>query len=106
MFMQLKTMIFFSNFRSLKRLHLLYEQEESGKQEKVFPNSDKTVNETKYTIPLDLQNRLVEDVGLYSVFSDDTSTKGPSIKLARDTKRLFRYVVSSCITYVLYLYLI
>ena len=106
MFMQLRSIIFFSTFCSLKRLHLLYEQEESGKQEKVFPNSDKTVNETKYTIPRDLQNRLVEDVGLYSVFSDDTSIKGPSIKLARDTKRLFRYVVSSCITYVLYLYLI
>ena len=96
--MQLRTIFFFSNFRSLKRLHLLSEQEESGKQEKVFPISDRTVNETKYRITRDLQNRLFEDGGLYSVFSDDTSTQGPSIKLARDTKRLFRYVVSRCIT--------
>ncbi|XP_063420492.1 uncharacterized protein LOC134705701 [Mytilus trossulus] len=33
---------------------------------------------------------MLEDIGMFSVFSDDTSTKGPSLKLSRDPARMFR----------------
>ena len=75
-------------FFSLKRLHLLYDSDQESRPEKLITKSHSTPNSTDNT-PRDNPNRHIG--GLVSVTSDDTSTKGPSIRYARDPGKLFRY---------------
>ncbi|XP_076094773.1 uncharacterized protein LOC143065221 [Mytilus galloprovincialis] len=75
---------------SLKRLHLLYDKDEEDGKEKVIEKPKDSDDEPNKVTLRDYPISMLEDIGMFSVFSDDTSTKNPSLKLSRDPARMFR----------------
>ena len=69
---------------------MLYDKDEEDGKEKVIDKPKDSHDEPNKVTLRDYPISMLEDIGMFSVFSDDTSTKGPSLKLSRDPARMFR----------------